>query len=355
MSEANPNYPRPKTPGRTEDDGNADRTSEANPNYPRPKTDRLEEIVESWAKSQYELVTLAAEFANSPEWILTGSPTAAHWLAMIADVEPCTAREWIRIGRIIQTLPATADAFANREISYSKVRTLTRLATPDNERELLAIATTTTAADLGRALAAWLHRNADPEDIDAHHQGQRSVKWRTEPDGMVSFSLRLPPLLAAMLITFLTTWVMRSKPSADSAGNWPTVAQQGADAIEALLTDGAGNMDTEVVLHVTGDGNTLDDGTPLSDNIIAKLIPESFIRALIHDSHNHPIDATNRRRHPNKRQKRLVKARDQRCVDCGRTDLLEYDHVPSYEHTGHTITTELRLRCAPCHHQRHRS
>ena len=65
----------------------------------RPLTDRLEEIIETWATSHYELVTLAAEFADSPEWILTGSPTPAHWLAIIADVEPCTTREWIRIGR----------------------------------------------------------------------------------------------------------------------------------------------------------------------------------------------------------------------------------------------------------------
>ena len=131
---------------------------------------QLEEVVETWAKSQYELVTLAAEFADSPEWVLTGSPTPAHWLAIIADVEPCTAREWIRIGRQVKTLPATADALRTRAISYSKVRTLTRLATAENEAELLDIATTTTAADLGRALAAWLHRNSEPEDIAAHHR-----------------------------------------------------------------------------------------------------------------------------------------------------------------------------------------
>jgi len=77
------------------------------------------------------------------------------------------------------------------------------------------------------------------------------------------------------------------------------------------------------------------------DSVVADLIPESFISALIHDAQGDPIDATNRRRHPNRRQKRLVKERDRTCVDCGRSDLLEYDHVPAYETTGHTITTEL--------------
>jgi hypothetical protein len=316
---------------------------------------RIEEVVENWATSQYELVTLAAEFADSPDWILTGSPTAAHWLAIIADVEPCTTREWIRIGRLLQTLPATADALRTRQISYSKARALTRLATPENEQELLGIATTTTAADLGRALAAWLHRNSEPEDIAAHHQRQRSVKWRTEPDGMTTFTLRLPPLLAGILISFLTTWIVTTRPKPDNAGDWPTVAQQQADAVECLLTNGAGAVDIEVVVHVAGDGNTLDDGTPILDSVVGDLIPQSFISALIHDSNGSPIDATNRRRHPTRRQKRLVKARDQHCTDCGRLELLEYDHQPAYEQTGHTITSELKLRCAPCHTNRHRN
>jgi len=323
----------------------------------RPQTsglaDRLEEIVESWARSQYELVTLAAEFADSPGWMLTGSPTAAHWLAIIADVEPCTAREWIRIGRMLQALPAIADAFQARQVSYSKVRTLTRLATPENELELLDIATTTTAADLGKALAAWLLRNREPEDVEAHQHRQRSVKWRTEHDGMVTFTLRLPPWIAAVLISFLTTWVMRTKPNPDAEGAWPTVAQQHAEAVHDLLCNGSGRVDAEVVVHVNSEGNTLEDGTPLADSVVAKLIPQAFISALIHDAKQHPIDATNRRRHPNRRQKRLVKARDNNCVDCGRADLLQYDHVPAYGLTEHTITSELRLRCAPCHHARH--
>jgi len=172
---------------------------------------------------------------------------------------------------------------------------------------------------------------------------------------MVLFTLRLPPLLAGLLISFLTTWVMTTRPRKPAGGQpWPTVAQQQADAIEHLLTEGAGHIDTEVIVHVTSDGNTLDDGTPLPDSIVADLIPHSFIRALIHDTHGNPIDATNRRRHPTARQKRLVKTRDQNCTDCGRNQLLEYDHVPQFETTGHTITTELELRCAPCHGKRHK-
>lgn len=342
-------------PGATDSAATESAISDGSATRPRGLADQLEAVIETWSNSHFDLVTLAAEFADSPEWIVTGSPTAAHWLAAIADIEVCTAREWIRIGRCLQHVPATSEALRTRRISYSKARALTRLATATNEHELLEIAETTTAGNLRRALAAWLTASAEPEDLAAYQHEQRSVKWRTEPDGMVTFTLRLPPQIAAILIGFLTTWVMTTRPRPAPGAPWPSVAQQHADGIHDLITNGSGTVDTEVVVHVRGDGNTLEDGTPLADSVVADLIPHSFIRALVYDSNANPIDATNRRRHPTLRQKRLVNARQPACVDCGDNRLLEYDHQPPFHQTGHTITTELHRRCAPCHSRLGRS
>jgi hypothetical protein len=315
----------------------------------RPLTDRLQHIAQIWATSQHLLVVLAAEFAEGHEWVLAGSPTAAHWLAHAADVEACTAREWIRIGKKLHTLPAVAAAFGDRRLSYSKVRALTRLATPENETELVDLAMSVPAGELGAALAVWLNTNTTPQELDEYQRSRRSVKWRTDPDGIVTFTLRLQPLIAGILIALLTTIVMRSKPRPETGETWPTVAQQNADAIAEVLSNGAGRIVTEIVLHVRGDGCTLDDGTPITDSVIEQVAPASFLRALIHDADANPVDASNRRRHPTARQKRIVKERDRRCVDCGRTELLEYDHQPPHNQSGHTITTELQLRCSPCH------
>lgn len=319
----------------------------------RPLASALVEVVGRWAEAQYRLVVLAAEFADSAEWV-PESPTAAHWLASVADVEPCTAREWIRIGHKLRDLPRIAAAFETGTISYSKVRTLTRWGTPENEAELLAIAVDVPASELGRALAVWFTDHADAADLEAHQHALRSVKWRTEADGMVVFTLRLPPLLAGILIATLTRLVMRSGARRGSDGNWPSTNQQYADALHEVLTDGAGTVATEVVLHVRGDGATLDDGTPIPDSVVERIAPTAFLRAMIHDAEARPVDVSNRRRHPTTRQKRFVKERDQACRDCGSRELLEYDHNPSYEATRHTLTGELELRCAPCHHRRHR-
>lgn len=319
----------------------------------RPLTRGLSIAIDSWSTSQRHVVGLAANFAESKEWALTGAATAAHWIAATADIEVCTAREWIRVGRRLRTLPKISDAFADDLISYSKVRALTRLANGDNEAELLAIAATVPAGQLSRALAAWVGRTSGDGELERHQHQQRSVTWRTEPDGMVAFNLRLPPLLAGRLEAELTTRVMTTRPTATSIDEWPTLAQQHADALEQLLTEGAGSTTVEVVLHVRGDGCTLDDGTPVPGSVVERIAQESFVRALIHNAEGRPINASAKQRHPSTRQKRVVKDRDRQCIECGATSLLEYDHVPDFAVTGHTVVDELELRCAPCHHRRH--
>ncbi|MFT5202747.1 MAG: 5-methylcytosine-specific restriction endonuclease McrA [Candidatus Aldehydirespiratoraceae bacterium] len=320
-----------------------------------PLTEEFRSLADVWRRSLVRIVRLASAFADSPEWVVGGWPTAANALSAIADVEASTAREWIRIGRQLLALPASADAFDRGDLSYSKLRTLSRVATSANEAELLEIALRTPAGELGRALAAWMNRNSEPEELDSHHQRQRSITERVEPDGMTSVTMRLPPLVAAAWSAALTVEVMRTtrRPAHASADPWPTLAQQKVDALRTLLGRDGGGLVIEVVLHIRADGCTLDDGTPIPDSVVERVAPTSFLRALIHDAEGRPINASGRQRHPSTRQKRVVKEREPACRDCGRTDLLQFDHVPPFEQTLHTVVEELEVRCSPCHRKRH--
>ncbi|MGI9611818.1 MAG: hypothetical protein ACR2QO_02835, partial [Acidimicrobiales bacterium] len=200
---------------------------------------------------------------------------------------------------------------------------------------------------------AWMNNTSNPDELEAHQHTARSVAWRTEPDGMTTFTLRLQTLTAGILIAVLTSIVLRAKPGrCERTGRWPSLAQQHADALHQLLITDL-DLTTELIIHVRGDGCTLDDGTPIADTIVERIAPTSFVRALIHDAQARPVNASTRRRHPTARQKRVVKERDQTCVDCGSDLLLEYDHTPDYTMSKRTTTNELTLRCAPCHHQRH--
>ena len=305
-----------------------------------PRTRLLLATIRQLARDQREVVRVAADFADSEEWEAASLPTPAHWIALAADIEISTAREWIRVGRCLRTLPASADAFDRGAVSYSKVRTLTRFATAENEAELLGIAERTPAGHLGRAIAAWLEQTSSAEELDRHQQKRRSCSWRTEPDGMTTFVMRLPPLAAGVLTARLERSVMTAvaRPrDAGDAGKWPSLAQQYADAVTEMaemagsVTAGPDSSRTnnfEVVLHVRGDGCTLDDGSPIPGSAVERIAPSAFLRALIHDADGRPINASSKRRHPNVRQKRVVKERDRSCVNCGDTSLLQYDHTP---------------------------
>ena len=203
-----------------------------------------------------------------------------------------------------------------------------------------------TKSDLSASAdASDRHTVADPPEPTTQSDQKASA------DAPCSDEHKPPPLP-------LTLKELRQRWQPNDEDDWicPTLGQQPADAFAVLFLGLPIRLTTEVVMHIRGSGNTFDDGTPLTSNALARQLPHSFIRLLIHDTEGRPIDATNRRRYPTTRQKRVVaETHNHQCVDCGTTDLLEFDHNPPYEQTGHTITTELRPRCAPCHKARHRT
>lgn len=131
-------------------------------------------------------------------------PDCAHWLNLHCDMDLVTAREKVRIARSLHELPLIEEAFRSGELSYSKVRAITRIAEWDTEAELVELARGTTAEHVSRlvrarrqadhlaapgaALNAWKHRYLD------HHSAS---------DGSVVFEGRLPAELGAIFLQAL--------------------------------------------------------------------------------------------------------------------------------------------------------
>lgn len=72
------------------------------------------------------------------------------------------ARERLRVARALPRLPLIRAALANGEVSYAKVRAMTRAATPDNEATLLAYARHGTASHLERIVRGYRSVAPDP-------------------------------------------------------------------------------------------------------------------------------------------------------------------------------------------------
>jgi len=92
------------------------------------------------------LLVLIRRFDERAGWLRWGFENCADWLHWRCDLSLSAAREKVRVAHALKTLPAIATVFANGELSYSKVRALTRVVDWNNEDELLAFALHTTAS-----------------------------------------------------------------------------------------------------------------------------------------------------------------------------------------------------------------
>jgi hypothetical protein len=88
----------------------------------------------------YRLLVLIREFDENTYWGLPGMCSCAHWLNMQCGIGMNAAREKVRVAHALKELPGISEAFRKGELSYSKVRAMTRVANEHNEEYLLMIA-----------------------------------------------------------------------------------------------------------------------------------------------------------------------------------------------------------------------
>ena len=98
----------------------------------------------------------------------------------------------MRVARTLADLPLVDDALRRGQVSYSKVRALTRVATPETEATLLEMARSSTASQLERICRGYRHAMRNwagerPEDEAVH----RWVRERETEGGLVRFEVQL--------------------------------------------------------------------------------------------------------------------------------------------------------------------
>ncbi len=145
--------------------------------HPFAELDRLgDEIAEISAHLEAataRLLDLIREFDARGGWN-TGFRSCAAWLSWRVGLDPGAARERVRVARALRTLPALAEALACGELSYAKVRALTRVATPETEARLLAVGRAGTAAHVERIVRGWrrVDRQAEAREAARQHAGR---------------------------------------------------------------------------------------------------------------------------------------------------------------------------------------
>lgn len=148
----------------------------------------------------HRLLVLIAEFDRLRGWERAGCRSCAHWRAFRTGFDLGASREKVRAARALESLPETSAAMARGELSFAKVRALTRVGTPENESQLLELARSGTAAQLERVVRSWKWLNREDEaEWERRRHETRCLSLFPGEDGMYVIRGRLDPEVGALL------------------------------------------------------------------------------------------------------------------------------------------------------------
>ena len=249
------------------------------------------------------------------------------------------------MARALGTLPLLAQALARGELSYAKVRALTRVATPETEARLLGVGRAGTASHVERIVRGWrcVDRKAEARETKRRH-ASRALHVHQDEDGTVVLQGRLEPEVGALFMRALAaareTLYQRGRgegavtrfndPSADPYADRPTMAQQQADALALLaeaaldhgLDPGAPGERYQVVVHVDATAladpeqpgqSVLEDGPRVSAETSRRLACDASRVVMRHDEDGRTVEVGARTRTIPPALRRALHHRDQGC------------------------------------------
>ena len=348
-----------------------------------PDIDRLgDEIAELSAHLEAataRLLDLIREFDAREGWN-TGFRSCAAWLGWRVGLDLGAARERVRVARALGTLPLLAQALARGELSYAKVRALTRVATPETEERLLAVGRAGTADHVERIVRGWrrVDRQAEARETARRHTS-RALHVYQDEDGMVTLRGRLAPEVGALLLQALAAareaLYQRTREKDADAGpvdvpaETPTMAQQQADALALLaetalhhgIDPGAPGERYQVVVHVDAEvladpdqpgQSVLEDGARASTETSQRLACDASRVVMRHARDGRVVEVAARTRTIPPALRRALHHRDRGCrfPGCG-VRFGQGHHIRHWAQGGPTTLSSLALLC----HRHHRA
>jgi 5-methylcytosine-specific restriction endonuclease McrA len=343
------------------------------------ETDRLgHEIAELSAHLEAAtacLLDLIREFDAREGWN-HGFSSCAHWLAWRVSMDLGAARERVRVARALPSLPRLAEAFARGELSYAKVRALTRVATPETEERLLVVGRAGSACQVERIVRGWrrVDQMAEARE-ETHRHKTRAVQVYQDADGMVVIRRRLTPEQGAVLMQALAaareTLYQRTRVAGNVSEETPPVAAQQADAL-ALLAEtalhhgvdpGAPGERYQVVVHVDAPvladadapgQSVLEDGVHVSSETSRRLACDATRVIMRHDANGRVVEVGARTRTIPPALRRALHHRDRGCrfPGCG-VRLGQGHHIHHWAHGGPTTLSNLAMLCRRHHRAVH--
>ncbi len=354
------------------------------------------------AAAECRWLVLIGEFDRREGFSEWGCRSTAHYLNWRVGVSMRTAFERVRVGRTLLGLPVLRGAFSRGELSYSKVRAVTKMACRENDAELVELARHATAAQIER-IAAGVSKVRSRDRAAAKAHVERYLHYSWDADGSLLIWAKIPPEHGAVVLEALRAVIEEIDLESFVAGHDtetndvvaaddecsaehsdeptdpddrvdpsdPWSARQ-ADALvrmaETVLANGAAartdrfqvaiHGDLDALYDPDGDGTfELPNGTTLARSTVERILCDCDTVPVL-ELDGTPIDTGKKSPNVARRQRRQVTARDRHCrfPGCTEARYVDVHHIVWQSRGGPTEVWNLLLLCRFHHrliHQHH--
>ncbi len=349
-------------------------TISANPDLVDLPLERLEAELctcsANLAAAEYRWFALLAEFDRRLGWQQWECHSCVAWMSWQLGLDARTAREKLRVAHALTVSPLISQQMRLGRLSYSKVRAITRIVEPANEKGLVDIALAGTTAHVERVVAGY--RRALPPDNDASDEVQwlkRGLHVRHNVERTITLTITLPAPVGMEVLAAIDHLTPRAGVQPD--GERPTLAARRADAVVAMAgavlaaTDDQlttnrprylvhlHTSDDQQEAHPDGRDDTMVVG--VSDETAERLCCDADQETVTHDHNDQVVAVSDRSSVIRGRLRRLVQLRDRTCrvPGCDHRARREIHHLHHRGNGGTDHIDNLLLVCAYHHHRLH--
>jgi hypothetical protein len=363
------------------------------------------ELVGHLNAANHRFLQLVAEFDRRNGWSDGSTPSCAHWLTWKCGIDLGAAREKVRVAHALEKLPRVASAMARGQLSYSKVRALTRVACAKTEEYFLQIALHGTASHV-ETLVRQYRRVQEAEELsrEARQQAARGLHYFYDEDGSLIVKARLPAEVGALFVSALDR-ALEDQPvpkaptrppqpitigplpnaagsptprpadpddvSAETSTPAPSFAARRADALatiaESFLAHGVaalkGGERHQIVVHVdaetlqerTAGRCELENGPALAAETARRLACDASVVGIVENEEGEPLSVGRKTRTIPPALRRALNARDRGCrfPGCSNKRYVDAHHIQHWAEGGETKPSNLVTLCRFHHRQVH--
>jgi hypothetical protein len=340
---------------------------------------QITELAGQLNAAEYRWLLLIAEFDRLEGWSDGRLRSCAHWLNFKCGLNLGAAREKVRVAHALAGLPKIAAAMARGELSYSKVRAVSRVACAATEETFLMIALHGTAHHVEQLVRGYRQAQQAAElSREAQQHVNRGVSYEYAEDGSLVLKARLPAVAGALVIQALKAAVERipaKEICATGVQEQPIpYTSRCADALACMAESflaGSGSSAAssspastadryQVIVHVDAeslrqhsDGRCeIEQGPSIPIQTARRVACDASLLSVLENEHGEPLDVGRKTRSIPPAIRRALRSRDAGCrfPGCTHERYVDAHHIEHWADGGETKLSNLVTLCR-LHHR----